>query len=390
MFGIPRQLWAVLTLEALTAVPTAAMPAFIGFYMNQFGYSAALAGRVAAVEALGMAVGQLISAVWLARSGVNLRRAALAALLVFALAQLLSLWPNITGLFGFARLLSGVSGGGLMCAIAGLYVARLPNPDRGYSLFYGTLFVVGPLGIFVLPHVFASNHPSVVYVVLSITAFLALPILRALPAVRPEPPDAERHAAMSHTWTRWVVGLLLAGMFANYLANGGVWIYMEPIGHAFALRSETIGLYLAIGMATGLLGTAAAIAASGRVKRLHATLLGGGLLIAGFLVLLISTSPQHFLAGAMLQNVAVTFLSPFVLAALARTDSAGRNATIGIFTFMLGYGTGPAFLSLFVTTDFHTLLLVASGTAFLSMVLFSVAAMIERRRAPSCESMVLT
>src|SRR5690606_29806322 len=148
--------------------------------------------------------------------------------------------------------------------------------------------------------------------------------------------------------TFWIALLLCGSLLLNYIGNGGVWVYMERIGAALGLDSADNGLYLAVGMLTGLLGSAAAVAGAGRVGRLTAILIGQAVLVTSYLLLLARPAGIGFLVAVMLLNIAVTFLTPFYLSALSRTDATGRNATLGVFSMGIGYGLGPGTMSLFL------------------------------------------
>ncbi len=376
----------LLGFEALTAIPTAAMPGFVGRYVDSLGFDLALAGRIASVEALGMALGQVLATL-LVRPGSDLRRLLFWSLATFAAAQLLSLIPGLTWLFAGARLLSGTAGAGLVFALVGVYIARLPNADRAYPLYYGMLFVVGPIGLYLLPTLLARVELSHVYLALAVVTVAVLPLLRSLESLDRRVTAAPVHAA---TPTRGPIGfaalLLMLSLFLNYVGNGGVWVYMDRVGAAFGLDESTRGFYLAIGMLAGLAGSAAALYFTDRTRRLTALVIGNLLLALSYLLpLWPGRAIPAFVAAALLLNVAVTFFTPFYLAALARTDTTGRNVALGILAFGLGYGIGPAALSPFITdSGFAPMLLVALGTALLSLVLVVAAA--RRSRSESGES----
>lgn len=384
--------WALIALllvvKAIGAVPTAAMPSFLGYYESGLGFSLALAGRIASLETMGIPIGQAICILFIARRGVNLRIAITIALGVFAIAQLLSLWPQNMTLFSAGRMLSGIAGGGLIEAIVCLYFAGLARPDRAFSLFYGVFFVVGPLGLYGFPPVFEEHGVRVVYLALFVVALAAMVAVRWLPSTThsssahaPSMHAAEGSAEAGALPVRpMIAGLLCLSLLVNYIGNGGVWVYMERIGSAIGMDSADNALYLSVGMVTGLLGSAAAVAGAGRMGRSTAILIGLAILAASYLMLLGRVPGIGFLVAVMLLNVAVTFLTPFYLSALSRTDRTGRNATLGVFSMGIGYGLGPGAMSLFLGQgNFHAMLLAALGTAVLSALLLAPTMVSERR-----------
>jgi MFS family permease len=366
--------------EALTVLPTAAMPPFIGHYVDGFGYSLEQAGRIASVEMLGMAAGQAIVLLLFSRSGWNFRRSIFAALILFAIAQVLSTWPQYPRLFTAARFLSGLTGGGMIFATAGLYIASLPRPDRPYAVLYGALFVVGPIGLFSLPYLFDAVGARYVYLALAAAVVLSLPAIRWYPAQRLaaviDGPSAAAPKPLARLAITGIV-LLLASLFMNYLSNGGVWIYLERIGAAMDIHASSRGALLAAGMACGVLGTIAALLCADRLGRFALISVGQLLLVVSYAVLLAGSDGVSFFISVILLNVAVTFYTPFYLAQLSAIDPSGRGATLGMMTFGFGYGLGPAVLSLFlVDGDFTAVIIAASVAVVLSLaLLWTVAAL---------------
>lgn len=379
-----RALIALIGLQALTMVPTAAMPAFVGYYVDGFGYTLQQAGRVASVETVAMAFGQL-TVLLLIHPGWNIRRTVFAALCLFIVAQFLSLWPGNHSLFAAARFLSGLCGGGIMFAVAGAFIASLPRPDRPFAVLYGTMFIVGPIGLFALPHVFDAAGARAVYIVLGVLALLSLAGVRYCPQDR----ERRTNAVGSASGKRLplpamaAVALLLVSFTINYISNGGVWIYLDRIGASMSIPESSRGNLLALGMAVGVIGTVAAIACSNRPHRYLFITLGQILLLLSYACLLWIGGKGGYLAGACLLNIAVTFYTPFYLAQMSVIDPSGRSATLGMLGFAFGYGLGPAVLSLFLVGGNFTGPIVAAGAAVvMSLALLWGAAAVARALSP--------
>lgn len=377
-----RALITLVGLQALTAVPTAAMPPFVGYYVDGFGYSLEQAGRVASAESVGMAFGQLI-VLLLIRPRWNIRRSVFVTLCLFVVAQFLSLRPENHILFTAARFLSGLCGGGFMFATAGAYIASLPHPDRPFAILYGTLFVVGPIGLFAFPHVFEALGARAVYIALGIAAVASLSVVRYCPEHRAGSSDAV------HTDTGGrlplsgmaAIALLAISLTINYMSNGGVWIYLERIGASIGIPETSRGNLLALGMAVGVVGTVSAIACARWPYRHLFITLGQIFLLLSYAILLWIGGQWGYLAAACLLNVAVTFYTPFYLAQMSTIDPSGRSTTVGMLGFAFGYGLGPAILSLFlVNGDFTGPILAAGAAVLLSLMMMWVAAALIRTR----------
>lgn len=382
-------LGVVLGFQAVTAIPTAAQPSFVGHYVEGFGYSLEQAGFIASAEGIGLACGQLIVFLWFTRAGWDLRRSVAVALGVFAAAQVLSCWPQYTSLFTSMRLLSGVAGGGVIASTAALYIAGLEKPDRAFAAFYGVLFVVGPLGLWLLPGAFAVVGAAGVYLMLAGAALLALLLIGHYPRRRgsalPDVAIGPRTSAQT-----WLAAFILLSLFVNFVSNGGVWVYMERIAESAGLAPELRARYLALGMATGVAGALAAAIAAGRLQRMPAILLGQLLLLGSYAILLQWRHASAFLAAVILLNVAGTFFTPFYLSALAKSDPTGRAATLGVFAMGLGYGFGPGTLALFISDgSFHAPVLAAAMLLLGSCALLAGGLLVERRH-PIAERALFT
>lgn len=380
----------VLVLEAITCLPTAAMPVFLGHYVDAFGFGIGVAGRIASAETLGMAIGQAIAAFWAARAGVDLRRIAAACLMAFAIAQLASVWHGSSLELSAARLVSGIAGPGLLFAVLGIYLASAQNPDRAYSLYYGVAFVVGPIGLYLLPSVLTRVGSAPVYATLSLLAVAGMLLLLAFPPRKADLRENTIAAAPRAESRRLVSKLLIGSLFVNYIGNGGVWVYMERIADSHGVDPTTRASYLAIGMATGLLGTVLAFSLATRMPRIGAITVGNAALVTSYAMLLWGASGSGFLAANVLLNVAVTLATPFYLSALARLDPSGGAVGWGVLAFGLGYGLSPGVISVLVgDAHFDAALEFAIVTALAALLLALAAWLYERGRSGAGRAPVL-
>lgn len=380
----------VLVLEAITCLPTAAMPVFLGHYVDAFGFEVGVAGRIASAETFGMAIGQAVAAVWAARAGVELRRIAAACLVAFAIAQLASIWHGSALELSAARFVSGMAGPGLLFAVLGIYLASTANPDRAYSLYYGVAFVVGPIGLYLLPALLTHSGAAPVYAALSSLAMASMLLLIVLPPRNVDRRDSAIPAVPRAASHRLVAALLIGSLFVNYIGNGGVWVYMERIAESHGVEQATRSSYLAIGMATGLLGTALAFALAARMARIAAITVGNVALLVSYALLLWGASGAGFLTANILLNVAVTLATPFYLSALARLDPSGSTVGWGVLAFGLGYGLSPGAISVLVGDGhFDAALEFAIITALGALLLALAAWLYERGRSDAIREPVL-
>jgi hypothetical protein len=102
------------------------------------------------------------------------------------------------------------------------------------------------------------------------------------------------------------LGLLLAGLFVNFVFNGGIWVLAEQLGLKIPGTDPVwLSTFLAASMLFGLLGTAAAAAIAPRGRNLTSLIVGNALLVIAVLMLSGWRSLTGFVLTMALLNVAV-------------------------------------------------------------------------------------
>ncbi|WP_374573352.1 MFS transporter [Phenylobacterium sp.] len=367
----------------------AAMPVFVGAYVDTLHFSVAEAGRVASAETLGGAAGSIFTAIFLARPGVNLRNAALACFVVLALAHVASGFVSGLGLFAAVRAVAGFAAGAVQ-SLGSVYISSLKKPDRAFAISFGLLSVAGPLGLWCAPPLIAAIGLAHVYWAYAAGLLVALPLMLLYPRRR-EPRDAADGVEPASKAPRAVgVGLIWAAIVVNFICNGGVWIYAEQIGRSAGFDAITLGRLLAVAMLLGTLGVALVGMIEDRFGRLK-PLIAAHLALGGA-VLWVMAGPgmAGYFVAILLLNLSVVVLTPYFLAMLAEAGRGESASVFGNAAILIGYGAGPGVLSFFVRgAQFHFAFVVAAIGVGVSLALTLAGAYALRARASEKSAMLV-
>jgi len=367
-----RQAWADLAVLCVLAIISdfsyAGLTPLVVGYESLLHFDLQTSGWVATAEGIGFTAGALLVAV-LGRSFSPTRRRIAGVLLVLALAQLLSAvttsaWPLATW-----RLLSGTAAG-LTYAMGLSSIAMNRHPDRGFALYFGAMFVAGLIALILIPALLQWGGLRVFYLTYAIAVALCVVLVRRYPdqsvgpmLALPSSPSHQRNDPRGHA-------LLLAGLFLNFVFNGGLWVLAEHFGLEIkGTNAESIGALLAGTMLFALAGTGVATLVAHRWSHLISIVVGNlGLVLSVCIMTQWLTVVGLMIAMALL-NMAVTILTPATLSALAAKNSNG--AQWGNLASQAGYSVGPAAAAAITAESGMNGLVVFSVIGFLISITLS-------------------
>jgi predicted MFS family arabinose efflux permease len=290
-------------------------------------------------------------------------------LIALALAQLLS--ALTTGVWALAawRSVSGTAAG-LAYAMGLSSIASSRNPDRGFALYFGAMFVAGLIALVSIPALLQWNGFRGFYLTYAAAVALCVVLMCRYP-VHPGDSPVEVANGQSprgndprgHAW-------LLAGLFLNFVFNGGIWVLAEHFGLQIkGTNAESIGALLAGTMLFALAGTGIATLVAQRWSHLMSIVVGNlGLVLSVCIMTQWRTVAGLMIAMALL-NMAVTILTPATLSALAMKSSNG--AQWGNLASQAGYSVGPAAAAAITAESSMSGLAMFSVIGFLISIVFS-------------------
>lgn len=311
-------------------------------YVDILHLTLTAAGWLATVEGGAYACGMFCAAI--SPSVARPTRPKLVGLLVvLVLAQIMSAGASSPWTLGLYRAVSGASAG-LILALGTTTITGTANAGRGFALYFGALFLSGVVAIPLITGLLQTVGLPGAYLVYAAIIAAALIAVRWYPfrAMHAEEgPSAEPGKSAG---AKAPLGLLLAGLFVNFVFNGGIWVLAEQLGLQMPGADPVwLSTFLAASMLFGLIGTAAAATIAPRARYLASLVAGNALLIIAVLILSEWRSITGFVLAMALLNVAVTFLTPAALSALSSMDRQG--AQWGNLSSQLGYSVGPVLIA---------------------------------------------
>lgn len=334
------------------------MPALVDGMIHALGFSNQSAGLVAGLNVYGAAAGALTASFWVRR--LAWKPVAAGLLLVLIAIDLLSMSAHTLAVLAALRIVDGLIGGFLV-GIGISVIARTKAPDRVFGVLLLVQFSMGGLGLMVLPPLVPALGMPVVFAALILFSLVTLAMLPWLDHY-PIPPPRAAGSAMPSSPPRYLLFLVLSGMFLFQAANMGVAAYILPLGEAAGLARDFMSVVLGAANWVGVLGSGLVILLAGRTRRAPPLLIALLVTVLGMLVFLASAQGVFYALANGITSITWNMVIPYLFGLCADFDRSGRIAVIGSFCSKMGLASGPVIAGYLTGSgDFHSLLWVASG-----------------------------
>lgn len=360
-----RAISAMIVFYVLGGAVFAILPFLVGATVGLLGLTTRQAGLIGGADMFGATLSAL--AVSLIVSGGRWRWIVLSGLLALGLANAASGVAQSFPALLMDRLIAGV-GEGMILTIATVSIAETLNPDRIYGFAAAALVAYGSPALYFTPSLLSAHGLRGVFWLLAALTAVTVFLVRYLPnrAHVSEVPAARRRGLSLPA----VIGL--AGVFTYFLAQGGVWAYLDQIGSAHHIDAGHVGMALALSAVAGFLG---ALLASwldvryGRLKPLLCATLGTAIAL---LTLDASAAFSAFMLMTGLFNFCWNVSIPYQLGALAQIDSTRRTVALSGVLSNAGLSAGPV-VAAAVISEHSVRNVSVMGIAFtvLSLCLFA-------------------
>ncbi|OWQ92426.1 hypothetical protein CDQ91_18415 [Sphingopyxis witflariensis] len=349
---------SVVLIGALGGIMPSLQPLLLGRLAVEGVIQSEGIGRLAMVEALGMAVAVGLAGIFL--TGTRLRWIAGGALLIMAVCNAL------TGQLVGAPLLilrvgSGIGSGLMLWLLIGL-LARVALPTRvtGYYVISqgaGALGLAAAFASVILPAAGAAGG----YMTLggiALLMFLAVPFMPSAYAPLPNASGATLPNAAG------AIGLISAGLhLAGIMA---LWVYAVPVGRTLGLDISTINMAVSVAIGVQILAGVAAIILA-RLKAIPTVLACAAVSIMAAFVILNAGQAAVFTAALAFFSFAWVFVLPYHVPALIELDESRGSLMLLTSAQLLGIAGGPLLAS-FALQDVS-----AVGAIKVSVALFGLA-----------------
>lgn len=375
--GITRRLAAAMALVVIGMDTFIIQPGFVQGLVDHAGFADQDAGYIASVEMFGITA-TTIAMTWLSRC-VRLRTLVLVALVLDALANVLCMGAVGFHTFAVLRFVVGLASG-LLISIGYAAVGLSSNADRNFGLLIVYVLTYGALGLLILPTVFATLGLK------GVLAFLAIAPVIGLLALRQfgdDPGGAVEATRSDNGVPRVVRALLLGGILFYFLAQGAIWPFLSLIGIAGGGTEREVASALTVSQFLGIAGAWTAATAGARLR--HATSLTAGVVVGvvPLFAFLAVSGALVFGVAVGLFNFTANFVTPLLMAIVARFDRSGRLVVQAVALQMLGLAAGPALGAALIEPGHYAAAVWISIGLFVACLCTTLPPVLARARRPS-------
>jgi len=319
-------------------------------------------GTVSTAQLIGLAAGSFLN-LWLVRR-LHWRQIALLGIVALLIADFGSIFANSYKSFLVARFLAGIAGG-IAVSFAAYAIGNTSASDRNYGWFLTFQVFFAIVGLLTLPRIVEAADLDALFATFIVIEGLVLILL--CPRI-PQIKITAQGGTGTNDLGAWVLcTILLLAIVCFYVALGGFWTYIAPIGLDRGLSEHATGTALSVGLVGGLVGAYVAATVNVRLGRtlpvliaLSSQLLAVFLLMNDFEFLTLVIAACAFCFGWYM-------LFPYQLGLLAALDRDGRPLILSNAVAGVGSGLGPFVVAQFLSDGFTAAYVIC--LLFLSLTL---------------------
>lgn len=373
----PATIAAAVALSCIGVFGLIPQPLFLGALQDALGFSTQQASLITASEVIGGAIASILAAFWINRS--NWRMAALFAVLVVVVGNVLSSYlTSYTSLLA-TRFLVGLLGEGTAFAIAIAIISTTTQTERNFAFSIAAQVAFGVVGFAALPFAIARWGIGGILIPLAIIAVAIVALLRAVPAGSARQADTGTAGSKASALPAVVA---LVALLIWCIGLGGIYAFEERIGVAAGLEPTTVGSGLAIAVAVGFLGALFASWVAdrwGRVPPVAVALLAQ---VAAIWLLQGELSWLQFTLTACVFHFFWNFTGPYLMGLVASSDHSGRIAVLMPAAQTGGFAVGTALSgNLMAGAGLPAANMVAVAGCLLALLVFIPTALRQARLA---------
>ncbi len=314
-------------------------PSLVSSMVSELDFSLQQTAEVISASMVGAIFGTIL-VLWRA-TRIRFRSYFLAALVVLTVADLLTAFQidalSITLTFLLRGFASGIVG-----ATALIFFARDARKEGIFGALLGLQLILSALGVYFMPTLIQEIGWLGLFVATSLTG-----LVLCLTVSHVHHPDGgptevdEVDSTIRLNWLSVGVVLVLCSYLLHFVANSGIWTFLEQIGRAKQLDAQSVADALALSMIVG--GVLAVIPGVLGTRFGRSLPLLGSIcfIMLSALVLAVSTTTYTFAIAAIIFNSALSVGVPYYQGLLAELDPSGRALTVGGLVLFAGFVLGP-------------------------------------------------
>ena len=365
---------SIIVLGTVVNIWIALSPSILGALVDYQGLRIDDAGRLISYNIMGTTVATVLAIYIVHRPGANLRLMMFVCAFLVIITSGASVWfaGDFTAL-SVVRFINGL-GAGLGFTVSTVAAIGTPNITRTYAILYGSAFLVGGIGLALLPYVYEFAGIEGAFYGMGLINLLACGLLPFFPKkISQEESIAEKSWLQLDRVFILMSGLVLGALFLHYLFNSGIWTYFERLGVAAGMSAKTTGAILGSSTLAAILGMIAASILGNKFGYLRPIYMGTATITIATLSLFYSSSELVFGIGTALFNASITFVTPYFIAILANLIPKGLGVSTANVVTIAGYAAGPFLVSFMVSKGAPTSDHVASQGGAAKEQVFSLA-----------------
>ena len=365
---------SIIVLGTVVNIWIALSPSILGALVDYQGLRIDAAGRLISYNILGSTVATVLAIYIVHRPGANLRLMMFVCVFLVIITSGASVWfaGDFTAL-SVVRFINGL-GAGLGFTVSTVAAIGTPNITRTYAILYGSAFLVGGIGLALLPYVYEFAGIEGAFYGMGLINLLACGLLPFFPKkISQEESIAEKPRLQLDRVFILMSGLVFGALFLHYLFNSGIWTYFERLGVAAGMSAKTTGAILGSSTLAAILGMIAASILGNRFGYLRPIYMGTATITIATLSLFYSSSELVFAIGTALFNASITFVTPYFIAILANLIPKGLGVSTANVVTIAGYAAGPFLVSFMVANNDFRLSIFLTAFGFIvvyAMVVF--------------------
>ncbi len=313
--------------------------------VSQLGLSAANAGIVTAVEALGTALGPVFAVLWMNR--VSWRLAAAVAIGIVIAGNVIS--GSITDFATLAGLRFGVGllGQGTAFALAMGVIAGTQNKDRNFALLIAAQVVLGVVAFLALPFPRGTGVSGVLLPLAGLAAVAALTI-GWIP--QPLAGGGAAHGAATPSNSAASSGFIALGVMLIWCTGlGAIWAFVKLIGTNGGLAELAVGQALGLSTGVAVVGALGAAALGDRFGRILPVSVALVVQLAMVLLLQGEFSWWQFAVTAAVFQTFWNLTGPYLMGTIASSDPTGKASLLIPTAQIGGFFLGPVLVGTLMT-----------------------------------------
>lgn len=351
------------------------LPIMVSGIIEELDFTKKQAGYIAAVEMAGVAIASGLGVFWVRR--VNWVTFSLIATIFFVAGNWVSTGVTDFSSMFVSRFIVGGASGALL-AIGLACQSDSENANRIFGYWVACQMTVSSVGYLVLPYVRSAwgiDGFFLALVLMGLTIFVTAHFIPRRGLNRTKSTEARQKSLADNS-------LVLLGALLFFMAQGGIWAFLERLGLAANLSITEIGYALAISSWFGILGGLAKNWAADAIGTLSPFVLVivGELLMLG----LFAMNPSNVLFAVAVCTLQLCWAMGMaaLLGGFNIIDKSGGLVLLLMSIAKVGYSLGPALMGWLIIGEDYTFVLLACAILVVVGMLIAIVLIAKRMKAP--------